>query len=106
MTVLRVYQKANLYTGFECCGHSGYGEEGSDIVCAAISTAVQFCIHCGETIDQIPLQLTVDADAALIRCMSKTPSAAFSKHIAVLVELGKQMAEEFALYFNLEIMEV
>ena len=27
-------------TGFSVAGHSGYGEAGSDIVCAAISTAV------------------------------------------------------------------
>ena len=27
-------------TGFSISGHSGYGEAGSDIVCAAISTAV------------------------------------------------------------------
>ena len=26
-----------LFTGFECLGHSGYADEGSDIVCAAVS---------------------------------------------------------------------
>ena len=25
------------FTGFECSGHSGYSEAGSDIVCAAVS---------------------------------------------------------------------
>ena len=29
-------------TGFSCSGHSGYAEEGSDIVCAAVTTAVRF----------------------------------------------------------------
>lgn len=106
MTVLRVYRKGKLFTGFECEGHSGYGEAGSDIVCAAISTGVQFCINCGEKIDRIPLQLTVDQDAALIRCFSKKPDAHFSKHIEILVELGQSIAEEYAMYFNLEIMEV
>ena len=28
--------------GVELKGHAGYGEEGEDIVCAAVSTAVQF----------------------------------------------------------------
>jgi len=106
MTSLRVFCKDKLFTGFECEGHSGYGEAGSDIVCAAISTAVQFCINCGETIDRVPMQLTVDEDRALIRCISDKPNEQFSKHIEVLVALGESIADEYAMYFNLEIMEV
>ena len=106
MTNLRVFRKDKLFTGFECEGHSGYGEEGTDIVCAAISTAVQYCINCGELIDRIPMQLTIDEDRALIRCTGEAPNEQFSKHIAILVELGKSIAEEYAMYFNLEIMEV
>lgn len=106
MTILRIYRKGTLYTGFECKGHSGYAEAGSDIVCAAVSTAVQYCINCGEKIDRVPMQLTVDQDAALIRCFSKKPNAQFSKHIEILVELGKSIAKDYAMYFNLEIMEV
>ena len=106
MTVLRIYRKGKLYTGFECSGHSGYGEAGSDIVCAAISTGVEFCINCGEKIDQVPLKLTVDQDVALIRCECPKPNAQFSKHIEILVDLGQSIADEYAMYFNLEIMEV
>ncbi len=106
MTVLRIYRKGKLYTGFECEGHSGYSEAGSDIVCAAVSTAVEFCINCGKKIDRIPLQLTVDQEAALIRCISPAPDAQFSKHIEILVEFGQSIAQEYAMYFNLEIMEV
>ncbi len=106
MTILRVYRQGKFYTGFECTGHSGYSEAGSDIVCAAISTAVQYCINCGEKIDQVPMQLTVDQDAALIRCLSKKPNPQFSKHIEILVELGQSVAKDYAAYFNLEIMEV
>ena len=28
-------------TGFTCKGHSGYAEAGSDIVCAAITSAIR-----------------------------------------------------------------
>ncbi len=106
MTNLRVFRKDKLFTGFECEGHSGYSSAGSDIVCAAISTAVQFCINCGETIDRVPMQLAVDEDRALIRCTCDQPNAQFSKHIEILVALGESIAEEYAMYFNLEIMEV
>ena len=106
MTVLKVFRNGKLYTGFECVGHSGYAEAGSDIVCAAISTGVQYCINCGEKIDRAPLQISVDQETAMIRCISKKPNAQFSKHIEILVELAESIANDYAMYFNLEIMEV
>ena len=36
-----IYLNQNhVYTGFDICGHAGYSEEGSDIVCAAVSALV------------------------------------------------------------------
>lgn len=32
-------------TGFRVEGHSGYAEEGADIVCAAVSSAVYFTVN-------------------------------------------------------------
>ena len=32
-------------TGFSCKGHSGYGEEGGDIVCAAVSALSITCVN-------------------------------------------------------------
>ena len=106
MTELRIYRKKDLFIGFECSGHSGYSEAGSDIVCAAISTAVQYCIQCGETVDQASLAVETDEENALIRCISKNQNSGFSKHIEVLVMLAESIAEQYAMYFNLEIMEV
>ena len=106
MTILRIYRKGKLYVGFECEGHSGYADAGNDIVCAAISTGVEFCINCGEKIDHVPLKLTVDQDKPLIRCMCSKSNESFSKHIEILIELGQSIANDYAMYFNLEIMEV
>ena len=39
MTQVRFYIDENRLTGFEISGHSGFALEGSDIVCAAISSA-------------------------------------------------------------------
>lgn len=41
MTTIVIYKNNENFVGYECYGHSGYGEYGSDIVCAAISTLVQ-----------------------------------------------------------------
>ncbi|MBQ2028845.1 MAG: ribosomal-processing cysteine protease Prp [Clostridia bacterium] len=37
-------------TGFECAGHSGYAESGSDIVCAAVSALSLTCINAMESV--------------------------------------------------------
>ena len=41
MTTVRFFQNNGIVQAFECEGHSGYDESGSDIVCAAISSAMQ-----------------------------------------------------------------
>ncbi len=42
MTRVEFFDLDGRISGFTVSGHSGYGEEGTDIVCAAVSTAVQF----------------------------------------------------------------
>ena len=37
MTAVTIYKRSGQYTGFSIEGHAGYGEEGEDIVCAAVS---------------------------------------------------------------------
>lgn len=42
MTRVEFFSENGRLNGFCCSGHSGYAEEGSDIVCASVSTAVTF----------------------------------------------------------------
>ena len=41
MTKVEIFNQDGRISGFSVSGHSGYAEEGSDIVCAAVSTAVK-----------------------------------------------------------------
>ena len=41
MTTVTFNSEGSRLTGFKVTGHSGYAEEGSDIVCAAITSAVR-----------------------------------------------------------------
>lgn len=41
MTTVKFYKDKNIYTGFECSGHTGFSEEGTDILCSAISALTQ-----------------------------------------------------------------
>lgn len=41
MTTVRFYTEGSRITGFRISGHSGYAEAGSDIVCAAVTSALR-----------------------------------------------------------------
>ena len=41
MTRVEFFVQDGRITGFCCEGHSGYAEAGSDIVCAAVTTAIR-----------------------------------------------------------------
>ena len=40
MTKVEIFNQSGRINGFAVSGHSGYGEAGSDIVCAAVTSAV------------------------------------------------------------------
>ena len=42
MTTALFHTDGSRITGFDISGHSGYGEQGGDIVCAAVTSAVRF----------------------------------------------------------------
>lgn len=44
MIKIFVFKENDLIVGFQIKGHSGYAEEGKDIVCSAVSTASQMCV--------------------------------------------------------------
>ena len=43
MTSVTFLTEESRIIGFDAIGHSGWGEEGSDIVCAAVTSAVRLC---------------------------------------------------------------
>ena len=44
MTKIEIFRKNQSIVGYKASGHSGYAEEGSDIICASISTALQMVL--------------------------------------------------------------
>lgn len=43
MITVSFHMAGSRITGFESCGHSGAAEQGKDIVCAAVTSAVRLC---------------------------------------------------------------
>ena len=44
MTKVEIFRKNGSIVGYKATGHSGYDEQGCDIVCSAISTSLQMTL--------------------------------------------------------------
>ena len=44
MTKVEIFRKHGNIIGYKASGHSGYSEQGSDIICSAISTSLQMTL--------------------------------------------------------------
>ncbi len=53
--------------GFEISGHSGYASHGSDIVCAAVSSASYMAVNTMSDIIMADLDLTVDENVGYMK---------------------------------------
>lgn len=59
MTIVEITRKNNHITQVECDGHTSYGVEGEDIVCAGLSSVVQTAV--------LGLMSVVGIDVGLVR---------------------------------------
>ncbi len=103
MTTLTLLKKKQRLIGFRCEGHSGYAEEGEDIVCASISSMTQFCICCAE---ELKIPLAYRRDEALLECSVMRPDPIFSGLLAALEKQAGYLQEDYPEFICLEIMEV
>ena len=66
MTTVEFFDRDGEICGFSVSGHSGYAEEGSDIVCASITTAVQFAAATITDVLGIPAKTKVNENGPKI----------------------------------------
>ena len=74
MTKLVFFRSDGIFYGFEEQGHTGYGQEGDDIICAALSAMtmliintveVAYASHIDYNIDETTTKITVKSKSAL-----------------------------------------
>ena len=67
MIRISFYKTEGLFTGFSCRGHSGYSSSGSDIVCAAVTSAVRLTECSLNDVYRLEADVFVSEDQAEIR---------------------------------------
>ncbi len=107
MTKVGFFTQEDRITGFCVSGHSGYGEEGTDIVCAAVSAAVQMAEATLNDVLGVRAKTRVNADEA--RITLTLPAASEEEDAAQAVLAGMMITlcdlrDEYPDY--IEVLEV
>ena len=71
MTKIVFFRSGGVYYGFEEFGHTGYGEAGDDILCAALSSMTMLVINTIEVAYASDVEYTIDEGATHIMVRSK-----------------------------------
>ena len=62
MTKLVFFRSGGVFYGFEEQGHTGYGEEGDDVLCAALSAMTMLIINTVEVAYASSVDFTIDEE--------------------------------------------
>ena len=104
---LFTFEKGRL-SGFEISGHTGFAQAGSDILCAAVTSAVRMTECSLNTVLGINAHFAVDSDNASISCSLPSDLSPAAEEISqtILVPLMvylTELQEEFPE--NIDIIE-
>ena len=108
MTTVIFRMEGDRITGFDSRGHSGYAEAGSDIVCAAVTSAVRLVEATINDVLGLAASVKVrEADASIsLRLPGGLAPAAESTCQALLTGLMVYIAELHEEYpDNIEVLE-
>lgn len=115
MTKLVFYRSGGVFYGFEEQGHTGYGESGDDVLCAALSAMTMLIINTIEVAYASRVDFEIDDNTTNIKVRSRAALPEFEedemKRYAVsgiFLAYYKQiedMLEEYYEYLDLSIVD-
>ena len=72
MTTITFYKTDGFYYGFEEQGHTGYGESGDDVLCAALSSMTMLLVNAIEISYASNVDYTIDEKTTDIKVIAKS----------------------------------
>ena len=116
MTKITFFRSGGVYYGFEEHGHTGYGEEGNDILCAALSSMTMLIINTIEVAYASDVEYSIDEGATHIMVRAKAALPEFEaderKRYAVsglfmsyYYQLN-ELIEEYYDYLDVDVKDV
>ena len=93
MTTIQIQKQSGNIIGFNVSGHSGYAEEGSDIVCAAISALAQnVCVGLENVLNLNP-KILVNEKSANLSCFVSKELAINNPNVQTLFNTFEKSVE-------------
>ena len=115
MTQVVFFRNDGIFYGFRETGHTGYGEEGDDVLCAALSAMTMLLINSINVVFAGELDYTVDEGATEIMVQSKSALPEFEEDerkryaisglfMSYYIQLNDLM-EEYYKYLQVEVID-
>ena len=79
MTTIIFYKADGHYYGFEEKGHTGYGESGDDVLCAALSSMTMLIINAIEVTYACDVDYSIDEKTTDIKLIAKSALPKYEK---------------------------
>ena len=79
MTTIIFYKADGFYYGFEEQGHTGYGESGDDVLCAALSSMTMLLINAIEVSFACDVDYKIDERTTDIKVIAKSALPKYEK---------------------------
>ena len=79
MTKLVFYRSSGNFYGFEEQGHTGYGESGDDVLCAALSSMTMLIVNAIEISYASNVDYTIDEKTTDIKVIAKSALPKYEK---------------------------
>ena len=100
------FRSGQTLNGFHITGHSGFSEEGFDVVCAAVSSAAYMTANTvTDVIGLFPDLSVSDGDMKLLLKTSQEAQRAAELLSGLELHIA-QLAEQYPQYINVTITEV
>lgn len=115
MTKVVFFRNDGIFYGFRETGHTGYGDEGYDILCAALSSMTMLLINSINVVFAGELDYTIDEGATEIMVQSKSALPEFEEDerkryaisglfMSYCIQLNDLM-EEYYDYLQVEVID-
>ena len=115
MTKVVFFRNDGIFYGFRETGHTGYGTEGDDVLCAALSSMTMLLINSINVVFAGELDYTIDEGATEIMVQSKSALPEFEEDerkryaisglfMSYYIQLN-DLVEEYYDYLQVEVID-
>ena len=103
MTKVEIFRKNGNIIGYKASGHSGYSEQGSDIICSAISTSLQMTVIGIQEVLKLKVDFKIndgflDVDLKNISLDKLTQTNILTEAMAIFL---KELTKQYPKYIRL-----